>query len=329
MKTTHALVLASLCLLAASRATADDLKADGHVSSGLDTHGANQGRSRYEAKLKLKTKRSEQGVRAVMSFEGEAGEEAVTLDDAYADWKLGKQQSLSFGLMEKRLGLEAERSSGERVTIKHTPLYDKLRDFAYVGRALQVKYEQETDGGGSFAVALGHANSYDVFLTAHAERTLVKDWMRGGVWALAQSDRIDNGYQRVFGLAAALWSEHAAVDYELELMAGTDPYESEYEAHYGDGKKVVYTGAKLLAGYRFTVAEAAVLEPFVTGTYVLHDTGEKDRAGWQRLAGLNLTLHERLRLALNAGVVSGYGKPSSLTSLSERTLVSFEARYDF
>lgn len=330
MKTTTFLMALALAG-GGTGALADEVKLDGYVVMGADATAANRGGSFYEGKLKVKTKRNEQDIRAVLAAKGKSTKSALTMTDAYFDMKLGKGHGLDVGLMEKRVGLEAEQSHRERITVHASPIHEHLEEQGLIGRTAQIKYTYEPkgdDSGLKVDVSLGHSNSYDLFLTTHVESILLPGWVRGGAWLLGQSDRIDDGYQRVWTAAAAIWSDHPNLRFELEQLGGKDPYESEFQRSFGSGRDVRFASTRVLVGYELALSDRLAVEPYLHGAYTRRDVALPESNELYRQAGLNLHVGDDVRVALSGSVTARNASGASLWRRVDEKRVTLEVSYD-
>lgn len=307
------------------------VKIEGRISAGFELEEFKNGRSSHDAELGFETRRK-RGTRAVASMRGQSDDSAVVLEDAYIEHELEKGEDLLGGQMKKRLGLEYAQSDRERLTVRRSPLYQKLEEFAYVGREMTLRYNLDADlkaGDRGYQASLGYSESIDVNVTLHVEQPFAGGDMSAGVWALLQSDRIDAGRQFVFAAVMSLWSNHEGRRFQVELMGGVDPYMSEFARTYGDGEQVHYAGAKVQYGVSFPLSDGERIEPLVQASWIAHDVDAKGYDTLQLLLGGNYWLSEELRLALN---VEGIGTNSPI-DLSERAYgdsnATFEATYYF
>lgn len=310
-------------LLVASSARADDTPGrdfnwEGRVSAGGAVRDFKHGASFHDVQLELESKRRK-GTRAKVTLTGESDEPGLLLEEAFIDHKLESGEKLLFGQAKKRLGREYEDSHRERLTVKRSPLYRKLEEFAFVGHELTLQWLRED----AWSLSAGYSESIDADLILHAQSDGY------GVWLLAQSDRIDNGRQLVYTLLSSVWHHEGPDRAEAELAFGKDPFASEFERAFGDGTDVHFAALKGQYGHRVEIAGGETLEPVVQATYLVHDHRTPSWTTVQLLVGVNYVIDESLRISLD---VEGLGSNSTL-DLERRSYdesnVQLEATYYF
>jgi hypothetical protein len=84
----------------------------------------------------------------------------------------------------------------------------------------------------------------------------------------------------------------------MEAMVGQDPFESEFEKSFGDGKNVYFTGGKFLYGHRF-----GRIEPVIVSSLLVPDLEVFDINTIQLLLGFNYYAASMLRLGLNGDLL--------------------------
>lgn len=288
-----------------------DVKIEGRVSVGTESMEFKNGRSYYDAEIDFETKRKE-GTRAVASFRAKSKDTAVVVEDAYIDHKLDDGEFIHAGQTKKILGLEYHQSDRDRLTITRSPMYRKLEEFAYVGREMTIRWEQEPDlkaGERGYQASIGYSESIDANVIGHVEQPFADGDLSVGAWIMLQSDRIDAGRQLVYATIMSLWSNRSDHRFQLEAMAGKDPYMSEYSRAFGDGKPVHFAGVKAQYGLGIKTAAANLLEPLLQTSVTTHDLNTPGYNTIQILLGLNFWTSEALRLSFN---VEGIGTNSTL-----------------
>lgn len=287
------------------------VKIEGRVSVGFESEEFRNGRSYYDAEIEFETKRK-QGTRAVTSFRAKSKDTAVVLEDAYIDHKIEDGESLYVGQTKKRLGLEYHKKDSERLTIERSPVYQKLEEFAFVGREMTIRWEQEPDlkaGERGYQASVGYSESIDANVILHTEQPFSGGDFSAGAWLLLQSDRIDAGRQLVYATILSLWTNLDDHRFQFELVGGKDPFMSEYERAFGDGKPVHFAAAKAQYGLGIKTAADNLLEPLVQTSVVTHDLETPGYNTIQLLIGFNYWMSDALRVAFN---IEGIGTNSPL-----------------
>ncbi len=291
----------------------ESIKLDGRLDVGFKIKGTENGSSEVEAKLKLKTKRRK-GTRAVMRLEASYEEREAYIQEGFIDHKFKNGNRLEFGLNRKRFGLEYEFSSDEHPLFKESILYRKLEDFGFVGRELLIRLigaANEEGDDAPFAVSAGYSESLDTHVNGHYQWNLSDTGTKLGTWLLVQNDRIDSATQVSWVHGWALWQRNSARHWEVELMGGMDPFETEFEKTFGDGSKVYFYGFKGMWSYRIGDGDLQeeTWEPIFLLSHVVHDSREPDYNSLQVGLGMNYHFHKDFLVGLQ---LDGVGTNSRL-----------------
>lgn len=271
---------------------------EGRLSAGGAVTEFKNGESFYDMQIELASKRR-QGHRAKLVLAGENDEPGVWIKEAFIDHKFANGEKLLFGQAKKRLGREYEDSHRERLTVKRSPLYRKLEEFAFVGHELSLRYFQDE----AWSISAGYSESID------ADVILSLQGNGYGTWLLAQSDRIDQGRQVVYAIMTSAWYRDGRLRAEAELAYGKDPFASEFEKAFGSGDSVHFAAFKAQSGYSIGLNHGDSLEPVVQSTYILHDDRTPKWTTLQLLIGLNYLIDKVLRISLD---IEGLGSNSKL-----------------
>ena len=279
---------------------AGEVKFQGEVSSGVEVVEFKNGRSKTEAELKLETDRTE-GVKAVLEFEVSNNDPDVELEEIYIDKKMESGNKVILGVTKKILGLEYQRSDRKRLPISRTLIYRKLETFAYVGKETTLRYETDQEDSTCFTVSAGYAASLDYNIMGLVKSDLGNDLSL--LWTgLVQSDKITNSRQMVWATTFSLLLDSDSMLAEAELIGGQDPFESDFEKTFGDGRKVVFAGAKLLYGLK--LGDQGRYQPFLSYSNVRHDLDFIRYYSDEYLFGLEYKATKMLSFAGNLNLVS-------------------------
>jgi hypothetical protein len=291
----------------------------GRVEIKLETNARKKGDVGYEGKLNYETKR-EQGTQANISLKARSNdEEAMMVQEAYIDHRLeGTERKIKIGKQEKKLGLEFEQSEKKRFTIEKNIIYKKLEVFPYVGHEMILRYEDLKDSaiGIPYAVSLGYAqsaSSYGLFYFnfAHSESFNL------GSWTLLQSDRIEGSNRLVGAQVFSIWSFERPHTYEVELIGGLDPFETEFERPLS-GRKVYFWGLKSSYGYWFSWGRENDTRITLQTTYVNHDVEFPRYNTLQGLIGVSYFINDNF---VYANEVEWIGKASRIWDGQTATFV--------
>jgi hypothetical protein len=279
---------------------AGEVKFEGEVATGVEVVEFKNGRSKTAAELKLETDRTD-GVKAVLEFEVSNTDPEVELDEIYIDKKLESGNKVILGVTKKILGLEFERSDKKRLPISRTLIYRKLETFAFVGKETTLRYESDQESDTYFTASAGYAASLDYNIMGLVKSDIGEDLSL--LWTgLVQSDKITNGRQMVWATSFSLLLDSDAMVAEAELIGGQDPYESDFEKTFGDGRKVVFAGAKLLLGIK--LGSQGQYLPFLSYSNVRHDLDFIRYFSDEYLFGLEYKATKLLSFASNLNLVS-------------------------
>ena len=150
-------------------------------------------------------------------------------------------------------------------------------------------------------LSLGYAESLDYDLSAMVSVPLSESLSLA--WSgLLQLEKVNKGRQLVWAsaLSALLDTEHVLV--EAELFAGIDPFETEFEKNFGDGRKVAFGAGKLLTGLRLGAEKQ--YEPFLGYSNIRHDLEYVRYHSAEYLVGLNYRATTAVTIAGNLNLVS-------------------------
>lgn len=242
-----------------------------------------------EVQVKLKTKRRA-GTRAFVKVEGRYYAHDVHIKDAYIDHAVGSTLRFRLGIDKKTLGLEYQESSGERLTLHRSHVYQVLETLGLAGRQLELRMLTRPEKGTSGLYAdlgLGMDGSRNQNALGSVRYRLGP--LGWGAWGLAERHRIEHTYMPVWAVVASSWIDIGALRVATELFAGIDAFSTEFERTHGDGHTVAFYGPRAEIAARFEVAERWKLEPFVQGSLLARDA-LRSSAGHQAqgLLGLNL-----------------------------------------
>lgn len=279
---------------------AGEIKFEGEVSSGVEIVEFKNGQSKTEAELKLETERTD-GLKAALEFEVSNSDKDVRLEEIYIDKKMESGSKVILGVTKKILGLEYERSNKKRLPISRTLIYRKLETFAFVGKETTIRYESDTTGETLFTVSAGYAASLDYNLMGLVKTDIGQNLSL--LWTgLVQSDKITNGRQMVWATTFSLLLDSDSHLMEAELVGGQDPFESDFEKTFGEGRKVIFAGVKLLYGLK--LGDQGRYQPFVSYSNVRHDLDFIRYYSDEYLVGLEYKATKMFSVAGNLNLVS-------------------------
>ena len=115
-----------------------------------------------------------------------------------------------------------------------------------------------------------------------------------------QLDKIAGGSQTVWALGGEILRDTEKHHVEIEAMIGQDPFASEFEKSFGDGKNVYFCGGKILYGHYFSKSR---FEPVLVSSLLVPDLKTFDMNTIEVLVGLNYYAAAALRIGLNSGLL--------------------------
>jgi len=288
----------------------------------VEKPGTSEAEPEAEVQVKLKTKRRA-GTRAFVKIEGRYYDRDLYLKDAYIDHAASSRLRLRLGIDKKTLGLEYQESSGERLTLHRSHVYQQLETLGLAGRQLELRVLTRPDRGKSgfyLDLTLGMDGSRNQNALASLRRR--EGPFGWGAWGLVERHRIEHTYLPVWAVVCSSWIDTGAIRVATELFAGVDPLSTEFERTLGDGHTVAFYGPRGELALRFALSERWKLEPFVQGSLLARDAREPG-AGHQAqaLVGLNLR-SKRLVFRTSAELVtersSVAGEPTESLQRSAR-----------
>lgn len=279
-------------------------KLEGWVRAGLSkVHEERESESFYAAKVQYKIKLGK-GLEAQIDLRGASTRHEIELREAYFTADAGEGLNLDFGQHKKRFGLEYQKSKENLRTLERTQIYRYLETFGFAGRELNARYYRTTKEDkrrSGYSFSLGYNEAHDVNLVARWERLRALGSFTLGVNGLLQRDKMDNGAQFVSGFGLDLARDTEAHHVEIEAVVGQDPFQSEFERDFGEGRKVYFAGGKLLYSHRFVLKASAAraFEPVAAASLLAKDLDRFEVNTVQLLAGVNYWFSPYARLSCN------------------------------
>jgi hypothetical protein len=268
----------------------------------------------YRGKVQFNFK-VDKNLEAQIDIRGESEEHAMELREAFFTADLGKAVGLDFGQGKKRFGLEFQKSRENLLTNERTLIYQHLEPFGFVGRDVNLRYYRKAKPDGrrhGISLSLGYSEDHNVTVVGHWTRLNTIGSFALGASSVVQIDKIAGGSQTVWALGAELLRDAAKHHVEIEAVTGQDPFRSEFEKSFGDGKNVYFFGGKILYGHYFKKSR---LEPVLVYSLLVPDLDTFDINTVEFLAGLNYYAASALRIGLNGDLLLA----TSATNQDERT----------
>lgn len=252
----------------------------------------------YRAKVQFNVK-VDKNLEAQIDIRNESADHELELREAFFTVDLGKAEGLDFGQSKKQFGTEFQKSKEKLLTAERTLLYRYLEPFGFVGRDVSFRYYRKARDDvrrSGMSLALGFSEDHNLTAIGRTTRLRTLGSFAMGASGLVQLDKIAGGSQTVWALGGEMLRDTEKHHVEIEAMIGQDPFSSEFEKSFGDGKNVYFGGGKILYGHYFTKSR---LEPVLVSSLLVPDLNTFDRNTVQLLVGLNYYAAAALRLALN------------------------------
>ncbi|MDZ7360487.1 MAG: hypothetical protein ONB46_07135 [candidate division KSB1 bacterium] len=256
----------------------------------------------YRGKVQFNVK-VDKNLEAQIDIRGESATHEMELREAFFTADLGKAVGLDFGQGKKRFGLEFQKSKENLLTNERTLIYQHLEPFGFVGRDVNLRYYRKAKSDGrrnGISLSLGYSEDHNVTVVGHWTRLNTIGSFAVGASSLVQIDKIAGGSQIVWALGAELLRDMEKHHVEIEAVAGQDPFRSEFEKSFGDGKNVYFFGGKILYGHYFKKSR---LEPVLVYSLLVPDVDAFDVNTVEVLAGLNYYAVAALRIGLNSDLL--------------------------
>lgn len=283
-------------------------KLSGWVRSGLTkVYEEREGESFYAAKVQYEIELSKK-LEAQIDLRGASTRHEIELREAYFTADVGEGLNLSFGQHKKRFGLEYQKSKENLRTLERTLIYRYLETFGFAGRELNLRYyrtTREDKRRNGYSLSLGYNEAHDINLIARWQRLRALGSFTLALNGIVQRDKKDNGAQTVGGFGFDLLREAETNHIELEILAGQDPFQSEFEAAFGAGRKVYFVGGKMLYSHRFALSKttARAFESVAVTSFLAKDIDQLELNTIAMLAGANYWFSPHARLSANADFV--------------------------
>lgn len=256
----------------------------------------------YRAKVQFNVK-VDKNLEAQIDIRGESDTHEMELREAFFTVDLGKAKGLDFGQNEKQFGLEFQKPKEKLLTAERTLLYRYLEPFGFVGRDVNLRYYRKARSDvrrGGIALGLGYSEDHNITAVGHSARLNALGSFALGASGLVQLDKIAGGSQTVWALGGEILRDTEKHHVEIEAMFGQDPFASEFEKSFGDGKNVYFVGGKILYGHYFTKSR---FEPVVVSSLLVPDLETFDLNTIELLVGLNYYANSALRIGLNSDLL--------------------------
>ena len=254
----------------------------------------------YRAKVQFDVKVSD-NLDAQIDVRGESDTHEMELREAYLSVDLGKAEALDFGQSKKRFGIEFQRGKEKLLTAERTLIYRHLEPFGFAGRDVNIRYYRNAKPDGrrnGTSISLGYSEDHNTTAVGHWTRLNTLGSLALGASGVLQIDKIEGGTQTVWAFGAELLREGEKHHVEIEAVMGQDPFRSEFEKSFGDGKNVYFLGGKFLYGHRL-----GRLEPVFVSSLLAPDVDVFEINTIELLVGLNYYAASMLRLGLNGDLL--------------------------
>jgi len=318
-----AIVLAFILLSAMNAHAKSDFKLEGRLGLGAETLASGEVKDLFQLRLNLKTKRKE-GVRADIEVKANENSRELSVRDAFADYRTEDENTrVRGGRGKKILGWEYEYPYSDLMSIDHSLVYRFLEDRSIVGRDFFTEYLRKISENWKLAFSAHYDESKDSALVLSAVHTPGSLW-RFGLWASLQGNL--NPFRKTNHLEFTLSTRYEADRHraELEAFAGGDPYRTEIERFYGNGRRVRFAGFKGEYGLRLDS-----WNPYLIASLLFKDldhTGDKSTEG---IFGLRYFVTEPFQLAGEWRRVNNTSDFDSSTEPYHSDTFAFIARYYF
>lgn len=294
----------------------------GWLRVGADyTYNDTFSESFYRAKVQVETK-VDDNIDAQIDLRGESDTHEIELREAFLVADLGKAIDFEFGQSKKRFGYEFQKSHEKLVTVDRTLIYQYLEPIGFVGRDLNFRYHRKArdkERPTGVSASVGYNEAHDFSFVGHITRLNALGSFALGGSGTIKMDKIQEGYQTVWGTGLELIRDTEAHHVEIEAVTGMDPFASEIEKKVGDGKNVYFLGGKILYAHRMKTSRRLIkaIEPLIVTSFLARDLDTIGRNTISALGGLNFYVAKHARVSMNVDVQL----TSSPTNHSERSSV--------
>lgn len=319
------LIIAVSCAQVVAAGDESKLKLDGYVVSNLKAESIKNGEVNHQGMLELESKRKN-SVKAVFGVRIPSSENDVTIREAAINKKFSDGGRLEFGYTKKRFGLEYDLDKQDRATIDRSPLYRRLEIFTFVGRESQLRYYKtmkvDEDESG-YSLALAYSEARNTSAIGSFQKPLNGFWSFN-CWLQVQLDHIDGGQQLVWAAMHSFERRSHGSLFQLELLAGMDPEETELRTTFDFDQKVYFGALKLHYDevYKFK-DDIDWIQWVLESTVIVHDSEYTAYNSIQLLTGINYGF-EPVRLALNLELIG----TSSRLNPDERSFAESTAKLE-
>lgn len=295
-----------------------DFQIQGRLGLGAGQVQEGEIENHFETRLGFKTKRKN-GARAYVELRADEGSRDVSLQDSFLDWRNDEKTSrIRAGRGKKILGWEYDYPTSDRLSIRRTLTYDFLANRQLVGRDYFIGYQwtrlppaneesptsdlDSSVGNPAFLIdptetlKLGadfHYNESRDSAIILSASTLPSAHLRFGAWASIQWNRgqFDEVTRSLSSMLSALF-EIPGHRVAAECYFGDDPYRTQVEHSFGEGRNVRAVSLKGEYG-----AYLGDFNPYIVGTVLWKDLANRGDRTDERIVGLRYFFSENLNLA--------------------------------
>lgn len=285
-----AIPFAFIMLLSTVARAEPDFKLDGYIALGAESDPTGKVEDLFKLRLDLKTKR-ENGIRIKIELKADEDSRDLSVQDAYVDYRSEDEiTNIRGGRGEKTIGWEIEDPQRNRMSIRHSLAYRFLNDRLIIGKDYFLSYERDLETR-RLGFSLHYDESKNTALVLNAILKPDPGW-RFGIWTTLLGMR--NQFRKTNHLELALSGEYRSELHrvELELFGGGDPFRTEIERFYGDGRRVRFAIIKTGYGLYF-----GKWNPYLIATLLWKDLDHDGDKTTEGILGLRFFLTDALDLA--------------------------------
>ena len=289
--------------------SAQDVSFSGYGAAGITIYdrntlnGYNQ-EAYYEGQFQADIEYNKR-ISGQLDFRGNSIDNSVELREFSMKLELYDRFNLKIGNLKKPFGYEYLLNRDELFTINRSYVQDHIADLGYGGRSISVM--------GYYEYSKKHPEfPFSYYLSLFKNNSLFSGVVGRVQYHFDDDYSIDCDYLfqnkggeqpiNTQGFGAGFTIEKKSFDTNMEFFYVQDPFEGVRRQLIGEDDRVYSSGVKWFGAYTFDVGAELCksIEPLLLIGYYRPDWDIPDNHVIQTVAGVNVYIHKKIRLRLNA-----------------------------
>ena len=320
-------LLSGCCFFIHPTVAKNKLELEGYAASGMIYwHETVYGMSYYKGKLEVEQK-IDDDLEAVLDFRASSETKEVELKEVFLKIDYSPWIHVKIGHVKKPFTVEETNSKEDLPMIESSLMNRTMEPFGFVVRGDGMTVYRKYKGEGApigYQAGLYYSESRHLYGAARVERFEIGPLDRVGFGGICRRFT-GRGEEPVYALSLDAMRAFGKLNAEIETVYGQDPVENCYRKMEGRTDEAAFIGGRLLLTYNYPVNRRlfTALEPVALLGFVAPDTDRMEVHKLQCLLGLNIYLHDKVRIRLNGDLLLSNNRLD--TSVYARTGTNFMA----